>query len=227
MTDVSNTTSARPFGITRTLIAAVVVVAVVGTAVLTWLEWAQGSATRADALDSELFVPILVTPSVQVADGQVLLFKITNVSDSPRGVRMMLQNEEEKDPFAVQDFPKIAAAMTVSYIHEPSKGQVKLGDVAVEGPRPVRAIFQPLPGDDPGAVRNIVAAAQIVRLRQEGATTHVVDVPVVVPVEHCMFEPRGFMSQTGGRWHWNCAPQMFPIHPHRHVGGLGPDASLK
>jgi hypothetical protein len=120
-----------------------------------------------------------------------------------------------------KDFAKIGAGKTVSYVHEPAKGQAALGEISIEGPRPVRAVFAPMPGDNPGAVRNIVAAVQIVRLQKDGTTTRLVEAPVVVPVEHCTYEPRGFFSKTGGRWYWNCAPQMFPINERWATGGIG------
>jgi hypothetical protein len=225
MTDEAKATSPRRFGALRTVLAVVVIVAVVATAVITYLEWTQGAAERADAVDNALFVPILVTPSVQVADGQALLFKATNVSDTPHGIRLMLYYEQEKDPSLFRDFPKIGAGMTVSYVHEPAKGKVTLGEIALEAPRPVRAIFQPLPDDDPGALRNIVAVAQIVRFRKDGTNTQLVDTPVVVPVNQCTFELRGFLSHTGGRWHWNCAQPMLPINPRWH-GGIGASGGL-
>ncbi len=197
---------------------AMVAVAVIAAAA--YVMWARGAHARAEAVDSALFVPILLTPSVQVGEGQVVLYKATNVSDAPRGVRLMLYNEQDKLPSVTRDFPKIGAGMTISHIHEPPRGQVMLGEVAAEGPLPVRAVFAPMPGDNPGTVRNFVAAAQIVRLRKDGVNTQVVDAPVVVPVEHCTYEPRGFLSHTGGRWYWNCAPQMLPINPRWLYDGI-------
>ena len=37
------------------------------------------------------------------------------------------------------------------------------------------------------------------------------DTPIMVPLEHCNFEPRGFVPYTGGRWYWNCAPDIYQM----------------
>jgi hypothetical protein len=82
----------------------------------------------------------------------------------------------------------------------------------VDAPESVRAIFAPLPGDEPGAIRRVVANVQIMRIQQgAGGAAPVLEAPIIVPLEHCNFEPRGFVPYTGGRWYWNCAPDMFPL----------------
>jgi hypothetical protein len=89
-----------------------------------------------------------------------------------------------------------------------------MGNTSVEVPEAVRAIFAPFPGDDPGAIRKVVANVQIMRLQPAAANAApALDPPIIVPLEHCRFEPRGFVPYIGGRWIWNCAPEMDPISP--------------
>ena len=65
----------------------------------------------------------------------------------------------------IQDFPGIAPGTTVSYLYDPPKGTLALNETTVEVPEAVRAVFAPLPGDDPGAIRRVVANVQIMRLQ--------------------------------------------------------------
>jgi hypothetical protein len=200
----------------RTLILIVVLVVIGGAA---YAVRARGAVARAEADAEPLFVPVIVTPSVQLASGQVLLYKATNVSEATGNIRLMLFNDREGVPGTYKDFTKIPAGHTISYVYEPPKSQLTLGAATVEAPEAVRAVFAPLPGDDPGAVRRIVANAQIMRVQPGPNGSQVLDAPTVVPLEHCTFEPRGFVPYTGGRWYWNCAPQMYPINERWRQGG--------
>ncbi len=182
---------------------------------------ARGANDRAEADAVPLFVPTIVTPSVQVANGQVLLYKATNVSEGVHNIRLMIYNEQDAVPTVYQDFSKIGSGKTVSYAYEPPKGTLTLGEKTVDAPQAVRAVFAPQPGDDPGAIRSIVASVQIVRLQAGPQETQLLEAPILVPVEHCNFEPRGFVPYTGGRWYWNCAPAMFPIDEKWRQAGQG------
>jgi hypothetical protein len=200
----------------KALIVVVVLVVVLGGA---YMVMARGAVERSESDAKPLFVPTIVTPSVQLVNGQMLLYKATNVSENPRSMRLMIFNEQESVPTTYKDFSRIPAGHTVSYVYEPPKGQLVLGEITVEAPQSVRAVFAPVPGEDPGAVRTIVANVQIMRLQPGSKDAPVLDPPIIVPVEHCNFEPRGFVPYTGGRWYWNCAPDMFPIDEHWRQGG--------
>jgi hypothetical protein len=117
---------------------------------------------------------------------------------------------------------KIAPGSTVTHVHEPPTERLTLGSVTVDAAEPVRAVFAPVPGDPPGAVRRIVAIAHIMRTRSTGANgAHVLDDPILVPLERCNFEPRGFVPYTGMQWYWNCAPDMFPLDSAWRAPGMG------
>jgi hypothetical protein len=193
---------------TKILFALLVLIVI---AVAAYTVWARGFNERAEADALPLFVPVVVTPSIQLVNGQVLLYKATNVSENPDSFRLMLFNDREGVPAFYKDFNRIPAGNTVSYVYEPPDGKLTLGVTTVEAPEAVRAIFAPVPGDDPGAVRRIVANVQIMRIQKSASGSVSLDPPIVVPLERCNFEPRGFVPYTGGRWYWNCAPQMFPI----------------
>jgi len=190
---------------------------------LAYVVRARGMNDRAEADAEPLFVPTLVTPSIQIANGQVLLYKATNLAEStPRNIRLMLFNEQDSVPTVYKDFSRIGAGQTVSYVYEPPMAQLALGDVTVDAPKAVRAVFGPQPAGDPGAMRSIVATVQIMRVEPAGKNgTALLEAPIIVPVEHCNFEPRGFVPYTGGRWYWNCAPQMYPIDERWRQAGQG------
>jgi hypothetical protein len=172
----------------------------------------RGAVARAEAAALPLFVPVIVSPSVQPVVGQVVLFKATNITEAPVSVRLMLFNDREGLPAVIHDFTKITPGTTVTHLYTPPKGTLEMNGTTVEVPEAVRAIFAPLPGDDPGAIRRVVANAQLMRLQTTpSGAAPMLDPPIIVPLEHCNFEPRGFVPYTGGRWVWNCAPQMFPI----------------
>src|SRR5215467_14411723 len=111
------------------------------------------------------FVPVIVTPSVHTANGQMVLYKVTNLSVQAVNVRLALYNDSESVPKTYKDFMGIRGGTTVSYAYEPPKTKLTVGTAIVEAPEPVRAEFEPLPGDDPGAIRRVVANAQIVRIQ--------------------------------------------------------------
>lgn len=201
----------------RILTVLLVLVLIVG---VVYVVRARGLNERAEGDARPLFVPVIVTPSVQPVNGQVLLYKATNVSESPVNVRLMIFNDREGVPGTYKDFTKIPAGNTVSYVYEPPKGQLTLGATTVEAPEAVRAVFAPLPADDPGAIRRVVANVQIMRIQPAGPNgSPSLDSPIVVPLEHCNFEPRGFVPYTGGRWYWNCAPQMYPLDERWRTAG--------
>ncbi len=171
-------------------------------------------ARGAGAGDEALFVPVIVSPSVQPVGGQVLLFKATNVTEAPVGVRLMLFNDRDGIPAKIKDFSRIAPGATVSYLYDPPKTTLAVNEAEVQVPEAVRAVFAPLPGDDPGAIRRVVANVQILRL-QQGVSPPALDPSIIVPLERCRFEPRGFVPYTGGQWVWNCAPRMSPVTARR------------
>jgi hypothetical protein len=180
---------------------------------------ARGAVARAEADAEPLFVPVIVTPSIQLAHGQVLLYKATNMSEGTANFRLMLFNDREGVPGIYKDFTRIPAGNTVSYVYEPPTRQLTLGEATVEAPEAVRATFAPIPAGDPGAIRRIVANVQIMRIQAGPNGSSTLEPPIVVPLEHCNFEPRGFVPYTGGRWYWNCAPQMYPIDEQWRKGG--------
>jgi hypothetical protein len=202
----------------KTLTTLIVLIVILG---LAYVVRARGAAERAEAAAEPLFVPVLVTPSVQLVNGQMLLYKATNVSERAGSMRLMLFNDHEGGvPGTYEDFTNIPPGNTVSYLYEPPKSQLTLGATQIDVPEAVRAIFAPLPGDDPGAIRRIVANVQIMRIvtAAEDASPSL-EPPIMVPLEHCNFEPRGFVPYTGGRWYWNCAPQMYPFDERWRSGG--------
>jgi hypothetical protein len=201
----------------RNVLILLLVLVVVGGG--TYTVWVRGANERAEADARPLFAPTILTPSVQLVNGQVLLYKATNVSENPRSMRLMLYDEQDSVPTEYKDFSRIPSGTTVSYAYTPPKGQLTLGETTVEAPKSVRAVFAPVPGDDPGAIRNFVATVEIMRIQPGVKDVPVLDPPIIVPVEHCNFEPRGFVPYTGGRWYWNCAPDMFPLDERWRVAG--------
>jgi hypothetical protein len=200
----------------KTLIGLAILVVLFGTA---YVVLERTAADRAEAAAEPLFVPVIVTPSIQLVRGQILLYKATNVSEGVTNFRLMLFNDHEGVPGVYKDFTRVPAGNTVSYVYDPPPGQLTLGADVVEAPLAVRATFAPLPAGDPGAIRHIVANVQIMRVEHSGAGASLVETPVVVPLQHCNFEPRGFVPYTGGRWYWNCAPGIYPINERWRAGG--------
>ena len=193
----------------KTLIVLVVIAVVYG---IVSAVRANGFAERAEADARPLFVPIIVTGSVQPVSGQVVLYKATNMHENPMNFRLSIYSDTESVPGVHKDFMKVPGGHTVSYVHEPPQAEFSLGSTTVTVPASVRATFGPVPGDDPGAVRKLVVNVQLMRVQQaaNGAPASL-DTPILVPLEHCNFEPRGFVPYTGGRWYWNCAPDMYPL----------------
>jgi hypothetical protein len=195
----------------------VVIVGIVVVRAMTFDDWLE-SGSRA------YFVPVIVTPSIQPVNGQVVLYKMTNVSYGPVNARLAIYNDRDGLPAKYKDFMAIRGGQTVSYVYEPRTTQFTFGETTVEAPEAVRAQFVPVPGDDPGAMRSVVANVQLVRIQAAtGKGTATLESPIVVPVEHCTFEPRGFIPvHTGAKYPWNCAPQMFPYDSKWLKPGMGP-----
>jgi hypothetical protein len=157
------------------------------------------------------FVPLIVTGSLQLVNGQVLLYKMTNVSTAPVHVRLNLYNDTQTIPGTYKDFKGIRSMATVSYLYEPPKTKIILGAATVEAPEPVRAQITPMPGADTGTIRNVVASVQILRIHTAPDGTASLEQSIVVPLEHCNFEPRGYVPiSTGHKRTFNCAPMMYP-----------------
>jgi hypothetical protein len=195
----------------KLLIVVVVLVVVFG---FTYMMRASGAEdpTAADAVP--LSVPVIVTPSLQIASGQVLLYKATNVSEGGTSFRLMLYTDDAGVPSFYKDFTKIGAGKTVSYVYRPPTATLELGDESVEAPQPVRATFAPIPATgDPGVIRHIVANVQVMRIQKGANGVSMLETPTVIPLSHCNFEPRSLIPYLGGRWYWNCAPDMYPLKP--------------
>ncbi len=168
-----------------------------------------------------LSVPVIVTPSLQIATGQVLLYKATNVSESPASFRLMLYTDDNGVPNVFKDFTRIGAGKTVNYVYKPPTATLTLDDASVEAPQAVRATFAPIPRTDPGAIRKIVANVQIMRIQNGAKGASSLDTPIVVPLSHCNFEPRGTIPYLEGLWYWNCAPDMYPLRRVAQTGSGG------
>lgn len=199
---------------TLTLLALIIALAGVIYAVR-----ARGADERDEDNARALFVPVIVTPSVQPGTGQVLLFKATNVSEGQANVRIMFFKDNDSVPAFYKEFTRIPPNHTVSYVYEPPMGTLTIGDTTVEAPEAVHAVFAPLVGGDVNATRKIVANVQMLRILRPVSGAPTLDAPIIVPLQRCMFEPRGFVPYTGGRWYWNCAPQMTPLEPRWRQGG--------
>ncbi len=193
----------------KTLIALAVLAVVYG---IVSAVRASDFAERTEADARPLLVPVIVTGSVQPVNGQVVLYKATNMHENPTNFRLSIYNDTESVPGVHKDFMKVPGGHTVSYVYEPPQAELALGSTTVAVPASVRATFGPVLADDPGAVRKLVVNVQLMRVQPglNGAPASL-DAPIIVPLEHCNFEPRGFVPYTGGRWYWNCAPDMYPL----------------
>ena len=99
---------------------------------------ANGAADRAEADARPLFVPIIVTGSVQPVSGQVVLYKATNMHENPMHFRLSIYTDTESVPGVHKDFMKVPGGHTVSYVYEPPTSQLTLGSATVEAPaRPI------------------------------------------------------------------------------------------
>jgi hypothetical protein len=167
-----------------------------------------------------LSVPVIVTPSIQIATGQMILYKASNVSMGPASFRLMVYNEKDGIPAFYKDFPKVPAGNTVTYAYRPPMRTLALDEqTSVEVPEAVRATFAPIPQVDHNVIRQIVANVEIIRVQQGANGVSTIDTPVVVPLSHCNFEPRGRVPYIGGAWYWNCAPGVYPLK--RNEGNEG------
>ena len=182
------------------LVAAVVVGLVFGVRA-----WRARAQVR---IDNSLNVPILMSPAVQPGNGQSLLFKVTNVSGQPVGVTLTLFNDTDGKPFETFDFPKIPARVTMTRLYTPPSGTLVLNDSTFDAPVAVRALVGPLQGGEPGAIRNVVASLQMIRLTPAAAKAapQPLDPPMLVPLERCLFKPRGMYPYTGAIYLWDCSP---------------------
>jgi len=171
----------------------------------------RASATEANLKANEaLLVPVIVLPPVQPVKDQVLLFKATNITEAPVSFRLSLFNEREGLAVKIQDFANVAPGTTVSYTYVPPMTTIDINGTSLEAPEAVRALFEPLPGDTPNAIRRVVASVQLMRFQSPAGPTPVLEAPIPVPLEHCRFEPKNFVPYKGGRWVWNCAPAIHP-----------------
>jgi len=196
----------------RNLLVAVLVLAGAG-----YLIAVRGAGTD-DASQGEAFalsVPVIVTPSVQVAPGQVILFKATNIAESGNSFRLMIYNDDSGIPVVYKDFLKVGPGKTVSYVYRPPMGTLTLdGDTAIEAPESTRATFAPIPATaDPGVIRRVVANVQVLTVQNGANGAQTLDASTSVPLSHCNFEPRSHIPYLGGNWYWNCAPDLYPKKP--------------
>jgi hypothetical protein len=195
---------------TVTVVTVLVVVILFGSGYAYYQSGAHGIDDPTEGEPYALTVPVIVTPSLQLASGQVLLYKATNVANNTTSFRLMLYGDDSPVPFLYKDY-KVGAGKTVSYVYRPPNVTVQIDEKSVEAPQAIRATFAPIPAtDDPGVVRRLVANVQIMRV-QDGAGSATFETPIVVPLSHCNYEPR---SRVPGRnWYWNCAPDMYPVKP--------------
>jgi hypothetical protein len=172
---------------------------------------AHGTDDPTEGAPFPLTVPVIVTPSLQLTTGQVLLYKATNVSEQSTSFRLMLYGDDSNVPFVYKDY-KVAAGRTISYVHRPPMMKVEIEGRSVELPQAIRATFAPIPATgDPGVVRRIVANVQIMRMQDGPQDSATFDAPIIVPLSHCNYEPRSLVP--GRNWYWNCAPDMYPLKP--------------
>ena len=200
--------SNKPLHIVVVLVALIVVC---GFGYAYYQSGAHGTDDLTEGEPFPLTVPVIVTPSLQLATGQVLLFKATDVSEQATSFRLMLYSDDSPVPFLYKDY-KVGAGRTVSYVYRPPTTTVQGDDRSVEAPQAVRATFAPIPATgDPGVVRRIVANVQIMRIQDGPNGSATFDNPIVVPLSHCNYEPRSIVP--GRNWYWNCAPDMYPLKP--------------
>lgn len=175
---------------------------------------ARGAGERAEANAQPLFVPVVMTPSIQMAGGQVMLVKATNLSeDTPVNFRVMYFNDQGAVPETYEDFMQVRPGVTVARMHTPKAARLTVDAVTVSAPEPVRVMVAPIPGDQtPNAMRRVLVNVQLLHVKAAAAGSEAtLEPPTIVPLSHCRFEPRGFVPYTGGRWYWNCALGMDPV----------------
>ena len=187
------------------------VLAVIVGAVLVFRWWrASAYVARVRAFS----VPIIVSPSVQPGNGESLLFKVSNISTTPVGVRLTLFNDRERFPVDIKEFGTLDAGMTVTYLYNSPPGKLTINGTTLEVPDAVRAVVGPMPAGEPGAMRRVVANMQIVRLQSKAAngSSPSLDAPIIVPLERCMFTARGYLEPvfSEGRLFWDCGSDVRP-----------------
>lgn len=195
----------------RVLIVLATVIVVCGTGYAYYQSGARGTDDPTEGNPFPLTVPVIVTPSLQLTNGQVLLYKATNVSEQATSLRIMLYSDDNNVPFLYKDY-KVGAGRTISYVYRPPVMEVEVDGKSVELPQATRATFAPIPATgDPGVVRRIVANVQIMLMRDGPTGSPTFDTPTIVPLSHCNYEPRSLVP--GRNWYWNCAPDMYPLKP--------------
>ncbi|MBM3779108.1 MAG: hypothetical protein FJW23_12900 [Acidimicrobiia bacterium] len=193
------------------VVAAITLLIVVGSGYVYYTLGTSGTEDPTKGEPFALTVPVIVTPSLQLANGQVLLVRATNLSGGSTSFRMMFFGDDSAVPIYYEDY-EVAAGRTVSHVYRPPTVTVQVEDQLVEAPQAVRATFAPIPAtDDPGTVRGVVANVQIMRVVDGPDGAPVFEAPIVVPLSRCNYEPRSKMP--GGNWYWNCATDMYPRLP--------------
>jgi hypothetical protein len=185
-------------------VAIVAVIVILLSAVRAWRARAQ------TALDNSLNVPILVSPSVQPGKDQSLLFKATNISGTSVGVKLTLLNDADGKELEAVEFEKIPPRTTITRLYTPLGGTLVLNGTTFDAPAAVRALVGPLAGGEPAALRRVVASLQMVTIKPAAAKGPMppLDAPMFVPLERCLFKPRGMYPYTGARYIWDCSPTM-------------------
>jgi hypothetical protein len=197
----------------RVIVTLAVVLVLVGSGYAYYQSGEHGTDDPTDGGPFGLTVPVIVTPSLQLASGQVLLYKVSNVSEQATSFRIMFFTDDSNVPTFYKDYERVGPGRTVNYVYRPPTTTVQVEDKSVEAPQAVRASFVPIPTlADPGVTRRIVANVQIMRVQdgaKGGAATF--ENPIVVPLTRCNYEPRSIVP--GRNWYWNCAPDMYPVKP--------------
>ncbi|MBM3778883.1 MAG: hypothetical protein FJW23_11735 [Acidimicrobiia bacterium] len=159
-----------------------------------------------------LSVPLIVTPSVQVGNGEAILYKVSNVSTGSASFRMMFYTDDDHIPAFHRDYERVRGGHTVTFVYEPPMAPIEIGGTTVEVPQAIRATVAPIPLVDHNVGRKVVANVQIVRVHQgaDGAPP-TLETREIVPLSHCNYEPR--TPVPTGLWYWNCAPGIYPLKP--------------
>src|SRR3954464_13602650 len=106
------------------LIVRLLLVVVVIVCVLLVIRSRRASAQA--KIDESLNVPILVSASVQPGHGQSMLFKATNISGTPVGVRFTIFNDTDGKELEGTDFAAMPARTTVTHLYTPPGGTLVL-----------------------------------------------------------------------------------------------------
>jgi hypothetical protein len=155
-------------------------------------------------------VSIIVSPSIQPGQGQAILFKATNLSGRPVGIRLNLFGDTTREPLETTDFRAIAPKTTITHLFTPPPGALELNGTKFDAPTAVRALVEPLPGGEPAAVRRVVVSLLMVGLKPAAANapSPALDPPMIVPLERCLFASRNMAPFTALlaplRQVWDC-----------------------